>query len=181
MTPAIALAQAIPAPIEATATTSAVLRTGTEVPLKLSEELSTKHKLLKVGQRFRLETAETVTVQGVTVIPVGTPAVGEVTEVRNTGMWGKSGHFTGRVLYLTVNGRQIHLSGTFDEKGGSGGAVAGVVSAVVFLPAGFFIKGHAATLPVGAPVKAFVDEDVALAMTAATPAPLVVNVPAQAN
>ena len=107
-------------------------------------------------------------------MPVGTPAVGEVVEVRNKGMWGKSGHFAARVLYLTVNGRQIHLSGTFDEKGSSGGAAAGVVSALIFLPAGFFMTGKSAVLPIGAPVKGFIDEDVQLSLAAAAPAPMVV-------
>ena len=82
---------------------NAVLQTGTEVRFRLLEELTTEDKRLRVGDRFRLEVAEPVLVQGLTVIPVGTPAVGEITEVRNKGMWGKSGKFTARFLYLTVN------------------------------------------------------------------------------
>ena len=64
-------------PIAAPVTNNAVMRTGTPVPLKLLEELTTAKKKLRVGQRFRMETAEPVIVQGVTVIPVGSPAVGE--------------------------------------------------------------------------------------------------------
>ena len=74
------------APIAAPATNRAVLRTGTAIPLRLLEELTTKGKLLRVGQRIRLETAEPVIVQGVTVVPVGSPAVGEITDVTNKGM-----------------------------------------------------------------------------------------------
>jgi hypothetical protein len=48
---------------------------------------------------------------GKIVIPAGSPAQGEITSVRNKGMWGKSGHITARVLYATVGGRQIRLSG----------------------------------------------------------------------
>ena len=129
-------------PIAAPVTNSAVLRTGTEVPLTLSEELTTKGKKLRVGQRFRLQTSEPVIVQGVTVIPVGSPAVGEITAVRNKGGWGKSGHLGARMLYVTVNGRQIRLSGAFDDKGVAGGVGAVAVSALVFLPAGFFMTGH---------------------------------------
>jgi hypothetical protein len=44
------------------------------------------------------------------------------------------------------------------------------VSAVVFLPAGFFMTGTSAKLPAGSIIKAFVDEDVPLAMAAAAPA-----------
>ncbi|WP_374530911.1 hypothetical protein [Novosphingobium sp.] len=164
-------------PVAALESGTAYLRTGTEVPLKLAEALSTKHKALKVGQRFRMETSEAVLVQGVVVIPAGSPAVGEITEVRNKGMWGKSGHFTAQVRYVTVNGRQIRLSGTFDEKGTAGGVGATAVSAIVFLPAGFFMTGTSAQLPIGAPVKGFVDEDVPLTIMAAPPAPLVIGAP----
>jgi hypothetical protein len=153
----------------------AVLRVGTEVPLALSEQLTTKGKKLRAGARFRMETTEAVLVQGVTVIPAGSPAVGEITNVRNKGMWGKSGRFVARILYVTVNGRQIRLSGGFTDKGTAGGIGAVAVSALVIPVAGFFMTGTSAKLPVGTPVKGFVDEDVPLTIDAASPAPLVVG------
>jgi hypothetical protein len=170
--------QVAPAPISAPVMTSAILRVGTEVPLRLSEELTTKGKKLRVGQRFHLETSEPVMVQGVNVIPVGSPAVGEITDARNKGMWGKSGHLAARVLYVTVNGRQIRLSGAFDDKGVAGGVGAVAVSAIVFLPAGFFMTGTSARVPAGTIIKGFVDEDVPLAMPVAAQAPMVVGAPA---
>ena len=166
------------APISAPVTGNAILRTGTEVPLRLSEELTTKGKKLRVGHRFRLETSAPVVVQGVTVIPAGSPAMGEVTDVRNKGGWGKSGRLAARVLYVTVNGRQIRLTGAFDDKGVAGGVGAVAVSALVFLPAGFFMTGTSASVAVGTPVKGFVDEDVQLSLAAAGPTPMVVTVPA---
>lgn len=168
------------APIVAPTTTSAILRIGTPVPLRLAEDLTTKGKNLRVGQRFRMETSEAVIVQGAIVIPVGSPAVGEITDARNKGMWGKSGHLAGRILYVTVNGRQIRLSGAFDDKGVAGGVGAVAVSAIVFLPAGFFMTGTSARLPIGTAVKGFVDEDVQLNLAASAPAPMVVSVPAPA-
>lgn len=171
MTPADAM------PVAAPATTNAVLRVGTEVPLRLSEELTTKGKQLRVGTRFHLETSEPVLVQGVNVIPVGSPAVGEITDVRNKGMWGKSGHFGARILYVTVNGRQIRLSGGFDDKGVTG--TAGVVAAIAFVPvAGFFMTGTSAKVPAGSIVKGFVDEDIPLSIAAAAQAPMQVGAPA---
>jgi hypothetical protein len=163
------------APIAAPVTTAAILRVGTVVPLRLSEELTTKGKKLRVGQRFHLETSEPVMVQGVSVIPVGSPAVGEITDVRNKGMWGKSGHLGARILYVTVNGRQIRLSGAFDDKGVAGGVGAVTVSALVFLPAGFFMTGTSAMVPAGTIVKCFVDEDVPLAMPVVTQGPMQVG------
>ncbi len=162
-----ASAQTAPAAVPAPATSATlrpvsgenVLRSGTPVPLKMSEMLTTKGKKLKVGQRFNMEVAQSVEVNGVVVIPAGSPAVGEVTEVRNKGMWGKSGAINARVLYTRVNGRQIRLSGSLDDKGTTG--TAGVVGALVVVPvAGFFMTGTSAVVPLGAPVNGFVDEDV---------------------
>ena len=83
-----------------------------------------------------------------------------------------------RILYVTVNGRQIRLSGAFDDKGVAGGVGAVAVSALVAWPAGFFITGTSARLPIGTTVKGFVDEDVPLAMPLAAQAPLQVAGPA---
>lgn len=137
-----------------------VLRSGTPVPLKMLEPLTTEGKKLKVGQRFNMEVAEPVLVNGNMVIPAGSPAVGEVTEVRNKGMWGKSGRINARALYVRANGRQIRLSGQMDDKGVTG--TAGVVGAIALVPvAGFFMTGTSARIPLGAPVNAFIDEDIA--------------------
>ena len=176
--PVVQPAAAAALPVAPPVTGNAILRTGTEIPLRLEEELTTQHKQLRVGQRFHLTVSEPVVVNGVTVIPVGTPAEGEITDVRNKGMWGKSGHLAARVLYLTIYGRQIRLSGTFDDKGVAGGWGAAAVSAFVFLPAGFFMTGTSAKVPAGTVVKSFVEEDVPLAMPAVAQGPLPVPAPA---
>jgi hypothetical protein len=170
--PAVPAAQI--APITAPVTTNAILRAGTPVSLRLLQEVTTRKKAARVGQRINMEIAAPVDVNGVVVIPAGTPAWGEVTDVRNKGMWGKSGHLEARALYARVNGRQIRLTGTFDDKGVTG--TAGVVAAAVFVPVvGFFVTGTSAKLPQGGTVNAFIDEDVELAITDAKPAPLQVS------
>lgn len=170
-----AQAQSVIAPIAPAG--AAILRSGTEVPLRLSEALTTKGKQLRVGQRFHMEVAEAVVVNGVTVIPAGSPAMGEITDVRNKGMWGKSGHLGARILYVEANGRQIRLSGSFDDKGVTG--TAGVIAAVAFVPVvGFFTTGTSAAVASGAAVKGFIDEDVPLSFAAAAPAPMAVGAPA---
>lgn len=65
-------------------------------------------------------------VDGQIVIPTGIPATGEATDVRNKGMWGKSGAIGARVLFVRANGRQIRLTGALNDKGTTG--TAGVVS-----------------------------------------------------
>jgi len=155
-----------------------VLRAGTEVQLRLSEPLSTEGKRLRVGQHFQLSVLEPVLVSGQVVIPVGARAVGEITEVRNKGMWGKSGHLTANLLHVSVNGRQIRLTGTFDDKGVTG--TAGVVAAVVLIPVvGFFTTGTSARIDAGSQVKGFIGEDVPLVFASQPPVekPLEITVP----
>jgi len=177
LTFAAPILQAQTAPAMTAATTSGTLRAGTSVPLKMAESLTTKGKKLRVGQRFQMETAEAVTIDGNIVIPAGSPATGELTEVRNKGMWGKSGRINGRVLYVRANGRQIRMTGLIDDKGTTG--TAGVVGAAVLIPiAGFFMTGTSAEVPLGAPVTGFIDEDVSVAF-AGPAAPMVVS-PVQA-
>lgn len=154
---------------------NAVLRAGTPVSFKLLEEVTTKDKAARVGQRINLEVAASVEVEGQTVIPAGTPAWGELTGVRNKGMWGKSGKLDAQMLFLRLNGRQIRLTGSFDDKGVTG--TGAVVGAVLLLPiAGFFMTGTSALLPKGGTVGGFIDEDVPLAFAAASAAPMVVPV-----
>ncbi len=138
-----------------------VLRAGSTVSVRLLEELTTERKLARVGQRFRMEIAEPVKLNGKIVIPAGSPAQGEITSVRNKGMWGKSGHITARVLYATVGGRQIRLSGTFDDKGVTG--TAGVVGSIALVPlAGFFVTGTSARINSGTVIGAYLDEDISI-------------------
>lgn len=145
-----------------------VLRTGTPVVLRILEGVTTKDKAAKINDRVRMEVAEAIVMNGVTVIPSGSPAVGELTDVKYKGMWGKSGRLVGRALTVNANGRTIRLSGTFDTKGGSGTAGAVAVSAIVFAPAGFFMTGKSAEFPAGTTIRGFIDEDVPFTVAAGT-------------
>ncbi|MEC3949794.1 hypothetical protein [Sphingobium sp. HWE2-09] len=178
----VAQVTAAPAAPVATIITSSggnVLRAGTQIPLTMAEPLTTEGKKLRVGQRVQLQVAEAVSLNGQTVIPAGSPVTGEITDVRNKGMWGKSGHITGRVLYVRANGNQIRLTGSFDDKGTTG--TAGVVAAIAFVPiAGFITTGTSARIPLGAPVTAFLDEDISVAFAAAPAAPAAIPAAAPA-
>lgn len=162
--PAIAYAQA-PVTI-APAVEGNVLRAGAKVPVRTLVELTTKKKAVKSGDRVNIETAEAVMLGNNIVIPAGTPGMAEVTSVRNKGMWGKSGFIEGRVLYLRLAGRQVRLTGTFNDKGVTG--TAGVVGAIAFVPiAGFFTTGTSASIPQGSIIPAFLDEDLPFTVAAA--------------
>lgn len=143
--------------------TDSVLRAGTEVPLTMSESITTNGKKLRVGQRIRMQVASDVRLGSAVVIPAGSLAEGEVTDVKFKGMWGKSGRIEARALNVRVGDRLIRLSGTFDDKGVTG--TAGVVASVLLVPVvGFFVTGTSASIPAGAGVKAFLDEDLKIAI-----------------
>lgn len=155
---------------------SNTLHVGTAIQLETRDELTTEHKALKVGQRIEMDVLEPVLLNGQVAIPARSRAIGEVVTVRNKGMWGKSGGITARVLYVEANGRQIQLSGSFNDRGETG--TAGVVAAVAFVPvAGFFVTGTSAKIAPGTHVTAFLAEEVQVqfAATAPVPAPMVVQ------
>src|SRR4051812_24156780 len=136
-----------------------VLHPGTAIQLEIRDEITTEHKDLRVGRTIEMDVLQPVLLNGQVVIAGGSRAVGEITSVRNKGMWGKSGGFTGRVLYVEANGRQIKLNGSFTDRGETG--TGGVVAAVALLPiAGFFVTGTSAHLPPGTHVTAFVAEEI---------------------
>ncbi|MEA3013434.1 MAG: hypothetical protein QOD42_1979 [Sphingomonadales bacterium] len=85
---------------------------------------------------------------GVVVIPRGSPASGEITRVKRKGMWGRSGRLETRLLSVRAHGMNIPISGTVAERGETG--TAAVVASIVVLPvAGFFVTGTSAIMPVG--------------------------------
>lgn len=142
-----------------------VLRAGAPVPVALSEMLTTKGKSLKVGQIVRLEVAQDVLLNGRVVIPARSPVEGILTEVRNKGMWGKSGAIHLQMTSVSINGIAVRLKGDMDTRGQTG--TAGVVGAIVVLPlAGFFVTGTSAEMPLNMPGRAFLDQDIALASAA---------------
>ena len=142
-----------------------VLRAGAPVPVALSEMLTTKGKSLKVGQIVRLEVAQDVLLNGRVVIPARSPVEGILTEVRNKGMWGKSGAIHLQMTSVSINGIAVRLKGDMDTRGQTG--TAGVVGAIVVLPlAGFFVTGTSAEMPLNMPGRAFRDQDIALASAA---------------
>lgn len=157
-----ALAPAAPQAVILAPAGGNILRAGTQIQLRMEEGLDSNDKTVREGNHFRMSVAEPVMLGQMVVIPAGTPATGEITDIRHKGMWGKSGRITARVLDLRVGDRLVRLTGSFDDKGVTG--TAGVVAAVVFVPiAGFFMTGTSAKIPAGAGVKAFLDEDLTVA------------------
>jgi hypothetical protein len=134
------------------------LKQGTPIHLATDVEMNSQDN--RAGDRIDLRVLDAVSLNGHTVIPVGTRGVGEITLARKKGMWGKSGRLEFRPLYLVLGGRQIPISthSNTKEKGETG--TAGVVASIVVLPlAGFFVTGTSARIPRGSTVEAELSED----------------------
>ena len=118
----------------------------TMVRLMVLSEVNTRQK--KAGDRFVLRVDEPVVVNGVTVVPVGAKAWGEVTMVKENGAAGASGKIAARLLHIDAGDSQIPLEGEDQSKGtGSGNRVA--MAVVGFGIFGLLTKGNEGKLKGG--------------------------------
>ncbi len=164
-------AQAAPAPVtpmivQAPPAGGTVLPQGTSIRLRTTSELHSQNN--RTGERFDLEVAEDVMLNGMVVIPRGSPATGELTRVQRRGMWGRSGRLESRLLSVRANGVTIPIRGTVNERGDTG--TAGVVASIAVLPiAGFFVTGTSAVMPAGTGFTGMTESDLPLVLPAAAP------------
>ena len=158
----------VPLQAVAPAPTQTSLPANTEVLLSMNEELSTKGGKIEVGTKFRMSVVNDVRLNGFTVIPRGTPAVGEVTWKTGKGMFGKSGKMEVDLRHLDLNGQTIPLTGHYRQEG-SGNTVATVATVILVAPiAGMLVTGRSAVLPQGRELKAYLAESLPVTMPAAT-------------
>jgi hypothetical protein len=146
-------AQQMPLPSDQPASTSqpssqqVVIPSNTEVVLRMSDELSSKGGQIKAGHTFRLTVAYDVRVNGVTAIPSGTPAIGEVTMRTGKGVFGKSGKMEIALRRIDLNGQAIPIDGKFRQEG-EGNTLAAL--GAVFIAGGLlFVTGKSAVIPRG--------------------------------
>ena len=123
------------------------LPANSEVLLRMSEELTTKGGQAKEGQMFRLTVVHDVKVNGQTVIPMGTPATGEVTWKTGRAIFGKSGKMEIALRYIDLNGERIDLAGEYRQEG-EGDTLAAVGAVVLAAPL-LVITGKSAIIPRG--------------------------------
>lgn len=128
----------------------------TMIRLMVLNEVSTK--IAKAGDRFPLRVDEDVVVNGVTIIPVGSKAWGEVLSTEESGIAGKSGKLGARLLFIELNGDRIPLSGEARTAGASGTAET-VMGVIALGPFGLFARGNNAKLKAGDIFNGYLDGD----------------------
>lgn len=149
--------------VRAAAQPATVLPAGTEIMLKMTQEVTTKGRGWDEGDQFNLVTAAPILLGEYVVIPQGTKAVGRITWLTSRGAFGKSGKMDVELEYLEMGGRRINLDGTYRQEGNGAtlATVGGVLAAGVF--AGF-ITGRSGTIPSGRELLATLESDLPVAL-----------------
>ena len=154
----ISVATATEAPTTAQPTAPLFVKRDTPLELLATKEVTTDNAV--AGTRFKLRLNKAVIVNGVTTIPVGTWAHGEVVTASDAGILGRSGKMTARLLYLEYGTVHIPIDGRISSEGsGAGSAGAAVIFSGI---AGLFHRGNNAKIKAGEIVNAFVAEDTVL-------------------
>ncbi|PTQ13320.1 hypothetical protein CLG96_04255 [Sphingomonas oleivorans] len=118
----------------------------TMIRLMVVNEVTTK--TAKAGDRFLLRVDEAVVVDGVTVIPVGTKAWGEVVSAEESGVVGKSGKLSARLLNIELPSGTVALRGD-NATAGAGGTGETVMGVLGLGPFGLLARGNNAKLKAG--------------------------------
>lgn len=125
---------------------SFVLREGTEVPLKLAQDVNSRAS--KADEPIELTLAEDLKVDNRVVVKAGSRALGTVVHAKKPDFWGEAGEVNIRVTFLKAGSSKVPLRGAAGEVG---------KRYVV-------IRGSQAILKAGMPLKAYVAEDTQLSM-----------------
>ncbi len=123
-----------------------VLPKGMLIRLMVTREVNSRDH--SAGFRFPLRVDEAVTLDGVTLIPIGAKAWGEVVDSKGTGGAGKSGKLNARLLYIEAGNRRIPIEGS-RQSAGTGGTGQVVAAVATMGPLGLFMKGNNASLKAG--------------------------------
>jgi hypothetical protein len=144
----------VPAPVasdQPDAPAKVKLREGTGVKLTFAQTLNSR--MAEDGDVVEFVLAEDLKVGDVVVAKAGSKAYGEVSNARPSGMLGKSGELNIRMDFLAAS--EIHIPLRESQDGDSG-------SSRGLNPIGLIKHGKDVEIPQGAPLKAYVSDDIML-------------------
>jgi hypothetical protein len=133
----------------------------TEIHLRLLEPVASNTH--KHGDRFKLEVAEALTVDGAVVIPAGAACVGEVVHGAKAGFGGKGGELILATRFVQVSGQEVKLR-SFSAV--SGTERINLAMGLSFVVVGVFVQGKNIALPPGSDVFAKIAADTELPIIA---------------
>jgi hypothetical protein len=133
---------------------SRVLPAETEIHLRMLEPVASNTH--KHGDRFKLEVAEPLAVDGDVVIPAGAAAVGEVVHAAKAGFGGKGGELILTSRFVRVGAQELKLR---SFSAGNGSERVNLALGLSFVLVGVFVQGNNIAVPAGADVFAKVAGD----------------------
>ena len=167
--PGVPAAVAVPVPPPALGPNELFVSRDTLLRLMVLNEVSTN--AVRPGHRFVLRVDENVVVDGVTIVPVGAKAWGEVLAAKSSDIAGKPGKLSARLLHLELGGHAIPISGEAGSSGEPGGS-ATALGIMALGPFGLFARGNNAKLKAGEILNGYFVSDLAFDRTAGTLRPI---------
>jgi len=109
------------------------------------------------------KTTESVVINGVEIIPLGTTGEAIVSKIRKAGAWGKGGkiELTAKSI-KTINGIEVPLTLDVQKSGGGANMVLGVLAIGIFSG---FLHGANQDIPAGTKFQVAVESDIDLGAT----------------
>ena len=137
------------------------LKAGTEIPIQIVSPV--KAADVKVGQSIPFKVSKDISVDGVTIIPYGTPVKGIVYKADKSSWWGTKGKLGIQINNITLpNGGQIPLqNGNVYVTGTNRTTLSVLLFLFITIPA-CAICGTKAAIPVGYEVLASVAENITI-------------------
>ena len=152
-----AAAAPAPAPAAASAPTEKlVLKEGSDVYLKFSQDLSSKTAI--EGDPVSLVLDQDLKFGDVVVAKAGAKAVGTMSHSKKAGMIGRAGELNLRLDYLIVNDSHLKLRGSKGREG-QGKEGTAVALTVLFGPIGLIKHGKEVEIKQGTPLTVYTDEN----------------------
>ncbi|MGH8108428.1 MAG: hypothetical protein ACREO1_06885 [Arenimonas sp.] len=141
----------------------------TQVKFFLGSFITTKTAL--PGQQFQLTVAEDVRIDNVTLIPMGTPATGEIIHSQKAKGFGKAGELSMTIRFIDLNGQKIKMRSFQPYQGKDNSNTAMTVSMIPYLGlfAGF-AQGGNIEIPAQTLMQALITSDTAIGATNAAAA-----------
>lgn len=147
---------------------SVILPEGMAIQLETRQEISSK--TAHVGDPVELAVAKSIVIGGVTLIPAGSPAIGEVSKVRDNGLLGRSGKLDITVSMVKTGKVDVPVRGERNSKGKSG-TLGAVGAGIVFLPLAVIVRGKDVKLPPGTLFEVYADQEIVFPADAPPPPP----------
>lgn len=140
-----------------------VLRAGARVVLEIDEPLGSNTS--KLGDHFKLHLVAAVVIDGRTLLPAGTPGVGEVVHIARSALGGRPGELIVMARYLDVDGVHVPLGHfRFGDTGKDNSTASLIAMEAIGLP-GVLITGGQVKILAGTRGNARTSADVTLPPT----------------